>query len=40
MIYMIMRFVDGSQDPPEVNQHLILTYQVSQVRYRIQHVRG
>ena len=29
MIYMIMRFVDGSQDPPELNQQLIRTYQVS-----------
>lgn len=29
MIYMIMRFVDGSQDPPELNQQLVRTYQVS-----------
>ncbi|KAB5527931.1 hypothetical protein GE09DRAFT_975301 [Coniochaeta sp. 2T2.1] len=28
MIYMIMRFVDGTQDPPELNQQLIRTYQI------------
>lgn len=29
MIYMIMRFVDGTQDPPVLNQQLVRTYQVS-----------
>lgn len=29
MIYMLMRFVDDTHDPPELNQQLIRTYQVS-----------
>ncbi|KAH8904194.1 hypothetical protein BR93DRAFT_971259 [Coniochaeta sp. PMI_546] len=28
MIYMIMRFVDGTQDPPVLNQQLVRTYQM------------
>jgi hypothetical protein len=37
MIYMIMRFVDGSHDPPELNQQLIRTYQVSPLAREVCH---
>ena len=29
IIYMIMRFVDGAPEPIELNQQLVVTYQVS-----------
>lgn len=35
MIYMIMRFVDGSEEPVELNQQLVRTYQVSTIAIRL-----
>jgi septum formation topological specificity factor MinE len=29
IIYMIMRFVDGASEPVDLNQQLVITYQVS-----------